>query len=134
MIFTVLKGKHRVAPDVNDLGLCLLRRVPEDAGEGDRRRTVEDRLGGADDVQALRLKVRNRQITEAEHLIWTNINPTSLARHPHGGAASGRRRRAQFEMAPAHIIKVRDRKIPEIEATGAVLPFNSKNSWSDFLR
>src|SRR5262245_54872877 len=27
---------------------------------------------------ALRLKVRNRQITEAEHLIWTNINANSL--------------------------------------------------------
>lgn len=27
-----------------------------------------------------------------------------------------------------------DRKIHEIEATGAVLPFNSKNGWSDFLR
>jgi hypothetical protein len=40
----------------------------------------------------------------------------------------------QFDMAAAHIIKVRDRKIHEIEATGAVLPFNSKNGWSDFLR
>jgi len=39
-----------------------------------------------------------------------------------------------FDMAAAHIIKVRDRKIHEIEATGAVLPFNSKNGWSDFLR
>jgi hypothetical protein len=25
-------------------------------------------------------------------------------------------------------------KIQKIEATGAVLPFNSKNGWSDFLR
>jgi hypothetical protein len=40
----------------------------------------------------------------------------------------------QFDMAAAHIIKVRDRKIHEIEATGAVLPVNSKNGWSDFLR
>jgi len=40
----------------------------------------------------------------------------------------------QFDMAAAHIIKVRDRKIHEIEATGAVLPFNSKSGWSDFLR
>jgi hypothetical protein len=40
----------------------------------------------------------------------------------------------QFDMAAAHVIKVRDRKIHEIEATGAVLPFNSKNGWSDFLR
>jgi hypothetical protein len=29
---------------------------------------------------------------------------------------------------------LRDRKIHEIEASGAVLPFNSKNGWSDFLR
>jgi len=40
----------------------------------------------------------------------------------------------QFDMAAAHIIKVRDRRIHEIEATGAVLPFNSKNGWSDFMR
>ena len=37
-------------------------------------------------------------------------------------------------VAAAHIIKVGDRKIHEIEATGAVLPFNAKNGWSDFLR
>jgi len=40
----------------------------------------------------------------------------------------------QFDMAASHIIKVRDRKIHEIEASGTVLPFNSKNGWSDFLR
>lgn len=40
----------------------------------------------------------------------------------------------QFDMAAAHIIKVRNRKIYEIEATGVVLPFNSKNGWTDFLR
>jgi hypothetical protein len=40
----------------------------------------------------------------------------------------------QFDMAAAHVIKVRDRKIHEIEATGTVLPLNSKNGWSDFLR
>ena len=40
----------------------------------------------------------------------------------------------QFDMAAAHIIKVRDRKIYDIEATGVVLPFNSTNGWSDFLR
>jgi len=34
----------------------------------------------------------------------------------------------QFDMAAAHIIKVRDRTIHEIEATGAVLPFNSKTA------
>jgi hypothetical protein len=37
-------------------------------------------------------------------------------------------------MAASHIIKVRDRKIYEIEASGTVLPFKSKNGWSDFLR
>lgn len=40
----------------------------------------------------------------------------------------------QFDMAAAHIIKVRDRRIHEIKATGTVLPFNSRNGWSDFLR
>jgi len=40
----------------------------------------------------------------------------------------------QFDMAASHIIKVRNRKIYEIEASGTVLPFNSKNGWSDFLR
>jgi hypothetical protein len=42
--------------------------------------------------------------------------------------------RACLTRVAAHIIKVRDRKIHEIEATEAVLPFNSKNGWSDFLR
>lgn len=42
--------------------------------------------------------------------------------------------RRQFDMATAHIIKVRDRKIHEIETSGAVLPFGSKNGWTDFLR
>ena len=40
----------------------------------------------------------------------------------------------QLDMAAAHVIKVCDRKIHEIEATGAVLPFNSKNGWNEFLR
>lgn len=40
----------------------------------------------------------------------------------------------QFDMAAAHIIKVRNHKIYEIEATGTVLPFQTKNGWSDFLR
>jgi hypothetical protein len=40
----------------------------------------------------------------------------------------------QFDMVAAHIIKVRDRKIHEIEATGTALPFNSKNGWSEFIR
>ena len=39
-----------------------------------------------------------------------------------------------FDMAAAHVIKVRDRKIHEIEATGVLLPFSSRNGWSDFLR
>lgn len=32
-----------------------------------------------------------------------------------------------FDMAASRIIKVRDRRIHEIGASGAVLPFNSKN-------
>jgi hypothetical protein len=40
----------------------------------------------------------------------------------------------QFDMAAVHIIKVRDHKIHEIEASGVVLPFMSMNGWSEFLR
>jgi hypothetical protein len=40
----------------------------------------------------------------------------------------------QFDMAAAHIFKIRDRKIHEIEATGVVLPFMSLNGWNEFLR
>jgi hypothetical protein len=49
------------------------------------------------------------------------------------GGTRDRTKQRQFDMAAAHIIKVRHRKIHEIEATGAVLPFTS-NGWSDFLR
>lgn len=167
---------------------------------------------------AVRMKIRNRQIVEAEHLIWTNINASSLANlqtprpgllatvppaerlprevlllYAHGyydaieqsdgkavpfsddcvrreggihtagprpaagvappttappagqgpGSAQGSgmgsmtrdmTTQRQFDMGAAHIIKVRDRRIHEIEATGTVLPFNSRNGWSDFLR
>ena len=40
----------------------------------------------------------------------------------------------QFDMAAVHILKIRDRKIHEIEASGVVLPFMSQNGWSEFLR
>jgi hypothetical protein len=40
----------------------------------------------------------------------------------------------QFDMAAAHIFKVRNYKIHEIEATGVTLPLNSKNGWNEFLR
>jgi hypothetical protein len=40
----------------------------------------------------------------------------------------------QFDMAAAHIFKVRNHKIREIEATGFTLPLNSKNGWNEFLR
>ena len=39
-----------------------------------------------------------------------------------------------FDMAAVHIIKVRDKKIHEIEATGVTLPFMSPSGWSEFLR
>jgi len=39
-----------------------------------------------------------------------------------------------FDMAAVHILKIRDRKIHEIEATGVVLPFMSLNGWNEFLR
>ena len=41
----------------------------------------------------------------------------------------------QFDMAAMHIFKVGpDRKVHEIEATGVVLPLDSLNGWSEFLR
>jgi hypothetical protein len=40
----------------------------------------------------------------------------------------------QFDMAAAHILKIRNRKIYEIEAGGFTLPLNSLNGWSEFLR
>jgi hypothetical protein len=39
-----------------------------------------------------------------------------------------------FDMAAAHIFKIRNHKIHEIEATGFTLPLNSLNGWSEFLR
>ena len=40
-----------------------------------------------------------------------------------------------FDMAAAaHVFKVRDRRIHEIEATGFTLALNSLNGWSAFLR
>ena len=41
----------------------------------------------------------------------------------------------QFDMAAMHIFKVGpDHKVHEIEATGVILPLNSLNGWSEFLR
>ena len=40
----------------------------------------------------------------------------------------------QFDNAAAHIFKVRNYKIHEIEATGFTLPLNSKNGWNEFIR
>jgi len=37
-------------------------------------------------------------------------------------------------MAASHLIRVRDRTMHEIEASGAVLPSDSRNGWSDFTR
>lgn len=39
-----------------------------------------------------------------------------------------------FDLEAAHIFKIRGRKIHEIEAMGFVLPLNSKNGWSPFVR
>jgi hypothetical protein len=52
----------------------------------------------------LRLKVRNGQIVEAEHLIARNL-------------------------PAAHIFKIRGGKIHEIEAMGFTMPYNSKTGW-----
>ena len=40
----------------------------------------------------------------------------------------------QFDMAAAHVLKIRNRKIHEIEAGGFTLPLNSLNGWSEFVR
>jgi hypothetical protein len=39
-----------------------------------------------------------------------------------------------FDLPAAHIFKVRDNRIHEIEALGFMLPYLSKGGWSDFLR
>jgi len=39
-----------------------------------------------------------------------------------------------FDLEAAHVFKIRDEKIHEIEAMGFMLPLNSKNGWSPFLR
>jgi len=39
-----------------------------------------------------------------------------------------------FDLEAAHIFKIRGEKIHEIEAMGFMLPLNSKNGWSPFLR
>jgi hypothetical protein len=54
---------------------------------------------------------------------------------------SGRARRARrdvafdpFDLPAPHIFKVRDNRIHEIEALGFMMPYMSKNGWSDFAR
>jgi hypothetical protein len=39
-----------------------------------------------------------------------------------------------FDLPAAHIFKVRDNRIHEIEVLGFMLPDLSKGGWSDFLR
>jgi hypothetical protein len=39
-----------------------------------------------------------------------------------------------FDLPAAHIFKVRDNRIHEIEALGFTMPYLSKGGWSDFLR
>ena len=39
-----------------------------------------------------------------------------------------------FDMAAAHIFKIRNRTMYEIDATGIVRPLNSLNGWSEFTR
>jgi hypothetical protein len=39
-----------------------------------------------------------------------------------------------FDLPAAHIFKVRDNRIHEIEALGFTMPYMSKGGWSDFLR
>jgi hypothetical protein len=39
-----------------------------------------------------------------------------------------------FDLPAAHIFKIRDSRIHEIEAMGFTMPYMSKNGWTDFLR
>ena len=39
-----------------------------------------------------------------------------------------------FDLPAAHIFKIRDNRIHEIEALGFMLPYLSKGGWNDFLR
>ena len=39
-----------------------------------------------------------------------------------------------FDLPAAHIFKIRDNRIHEIEALGFMMPYISKNGWSDFSR
>jgi hypothetical protein len=39
-----------------------------------------------------------------------------------------------FDLEAAHIFKIQNGKIHEIEAMGFSLPLNSKNGWIDFVR
>lgn len=39
-----------------------------------------------------------------------------------------------FDLPAAHIFKIRDGRMYEIEALGFMMPYLSKNGWSDFLR
>jgi hypothetical protein len=39
-----------------------------------------------------------------------------------------------FDLPAAHIFKVRDNRIHEIEALGFMMPYMSKNGWSDFAK
>jgi hypothetical protein len=39
-----------------------------------------------------------------------------------------------FDLPAAHVFKIRDNRIHEIEALGFMLPYKSKGGWSDFLR
>jgi hypothetical protein len=39
-----------------------------------------------------------------------------------------------FDLPAAHIFKIRNSRIDEIEAMGFTMPYMTKNGWTDFLR
>jgi hypothetical protein len=39
-----------------------------------------------------------------------------------------------FDLPAAHIFKIRDNQIHEIEALGFMMPYMSKGGWSDFAK
>jgi len=52
---------------------------------------------------------------------------------PDGGTATRPMNFDPFDLPAAHIFKIEDNRIHEIEALGFMMPYMSRNGWSDFL-
>jgi hypothetical protein len=99
--------------------------------------------GPADVQLALRLKVENKRITEAEHIFARITAPNQIANlqkpRPAFFATVAPAQRSSRDVLlligssyydAAHIFKIDGGKIHEIEAMGFTLPLYSKNGWS----